>query len=332
MSEFRSAASSIPVIDVSALREGREIPKALVMEIDKACREIGFFTIINHGIDAAVIDEVLAQTRAFFDLPQDLKDSVEIHKSPYMRGYFNQGADKSDGILGDVKEGFDMASDLSRDDPYVQAGLPFYGPNAWPEFQPSFKPVMLDYHAQALALGQNLLKVFALALEMPEDYFHDKFVKPMAQLRVLRYPPTPHREGQAIGAGEHTDFGWITMIAQDGAGGLEVKNAAGEWIAVTPIESALVVNVGDLMSLWTNDRYTATIHRVLNNGNQVRYSAAFFMDPDYKAKVTCLPSCISHDNPRKYEPIVAGEYMDRRFLETTTFRDTQEPHRSNEHA
>lgn len=331
MSEFRCAPSSIPVIDVSGLRNESGIPQALIFAIDKACREIGFFTIINHGIEASTIDEMLAQTKIFFDLPQVLKDSVEIHKSPYMRGYFNQGADKSDGVLGDVKEGFDMASDLPCDDPYVKEGLSFYGPNSWPDFMPSFKPVMIDYHTKALNLGLNLLKVFALALDMPADYFSDKFVKPMAQLRVLRYPPTVHHEGDAMGAGEHTDFGWITMIAQDSAGGLEVKNTAGVWIAVTPIESSLVVNVGDLMSRWTNDRYTATVHRVLNSGSQVRYSAAFFMDPDYKAIVTCLPSCTSHDNPQKYESIIAGEYMDRRFLETTTFRENQESRGSIEY-
>lgn len=316
-------AESIPIIDVGDLRPGNPIPPRLIKEIDKALKEVGFFTVINHGIDHILISDFFSQIKSFFDLPLDSKEMIEIHKSPHMRGYFSEGADKSDGILGDIKEGYDMATDLPLDDPYVKAKLPFYGPNVWPKELPEFKSVMTEYHTQMLVFGKRLLKVFALALNMPIDYFDDKFIKPMAQLRILRYPSISHVQGEPIGAGEHTDFGWITMIAQNDTGGLEIQKSDGTWTPVKPVPNSFVVNVGDLMSLWTNERYKATMHRVINTTGKIRHSAAFFMDPDYTATVECLPSCCSKENPAKYETIVAGEYMDRRFLETTTFRELE---------
>lgn len=312
---------TIPIIDVASLTRAGDISPGLIKEIDKACREVGFFTVINHGVDETLISRVLADMASFFDLPDNSKDKVAINKSPYMRGYFNEGADKSDGILGDVKEGYDMAADLSLDDEFVKAKLPFYGPNVWPVELPSFKVSMTEYHSQMLAFGMKLLKVFALALEMPADYFDNKFIKPMAQLRVLRYPSTDYMHGEPIGAGEHTDFGWITMISESDAGGLEVQSSSGTWIRVRPIPNAFVVNVGDLMSRWTNDRYKATLHRVINRSGKLRHSAAFFMDPDYTASVECLSSCYDDKLPAKYEAVLAGEYMDKRFHETTTFRE-----------
>lgn len=313
-------SDNIPIIDLNGLRPGNPIPVRLVKDVDEALREIGFFTVINHGVDYELVSNMFLQMKSFFDLSPGSKERIEIHKSPYMRGYFSEGADKSDGVLGDIKEGFDMASDLALDDPYVVAKLPFYGPNVWPVELPEFKSVMTEYHAKMLMLGKSLLRVFALALNMPIDYFDDKFIKPMAQLRILRYPSISYMQGGAIGAGEHTDFGWITMIAQSDTGGLEVQKSNGSWMSVKPVPNSFVVNVGDLMSLWTNERYKATMHRVINTTGKIRHSAAFFMDPDFTASVECLPSCCSKENPAKYEAIVAGEYMDRRFLETTTFR------------
>lgn len=314
---------NIPLIDVASLTLGGEITPRLIMEIDTACREVGFFTVVNHGVDDTLISTVFSQIESFFDLPTQAKEQIEIHKSPYMRGYFSEGADKSDGILGDVKEGFDMAADLPLDDEFVKARLPFYGPNVWPVELPGFRRAMTEYHSQMLTFGKKLLNVFALALNMPIDYFDDKFKKPMAQLRVLRYPSTKYSDGEPMGAGEHTDFGWITMISESNTGGLEVQSAGGDWIKVQPMPNAFVINVGDLMSRWTNDRYKATLHRVINTSGKIRHSAAFFMDPDYTAKVECLPSCCTDDSPAKYKTIVAGEYMDQRFLETTTFRELE---------
>lgn len=180
---------------------------------------------------------------------------------------------------------------------------------------------MTEYYTNMLQLGGLLLKSFARGVGVNDHFFDEKFRKPMAQMRLLRYPPTPNLNNKQIGAGEHTDFGWITMIAQDKVGGLEVLNKQGEWVDVPAIPLSLVVNIGDLMSRWTNDQYEATFHRVINRNKKERYSIAFFMDPDYHARVECLGSCMSETRPAKYPPIVAGEYMNKRFYETTTFRE-----------
>jgi len=209
--------------------------------------------------------------------------------------------------------------------PEAVAGLPFYGPNVWPESQPEFKEVMSCYHKVHLDLGRSLLRMFARGLNVSEQFFDDKFIKPMAQLRALRYPPSTGSGNELNGAGEHTDFGWITMIAQEpGTCGLEVKDIYGKWIKVPYVPSTLFVNIGDLMQMWTNDHYKATYHRILNRGAKERHSIAFFMDPDYYAKIQCLETCTSNENPARYDPFIVGDYMNRRFYETTTFRESEE--------
>jgi isopenicillin N synthase-like dioxygenase len=315
----------VPIIDVGALFGGDEQSvQALVDDIARACKKIGFFYIRNHGIEDAFYEQAFAVSKALFALPQHEKEELDIQLSPYMRGYFSHGADKSDGINDDIKEGFDMATDLPVSDPYVVKKLPFYGPNVWPRSLPEFKTVMTEYHRRHLELGRALLRMFARGLHVPETFFDDKFVKPMAQLRTLRYPVSADRAVELNGAGEHTDFGWITMIAQQpGTGGLEVKDVHGNWVGVPVIPSTLVVNIGDLMQMWTNDAYTATFHRVINRSAVARHSIAFFMDPDYFVEIECLSSCTSADRPAKYPPIMVGDYMNKRFYETTTFREKE---------
>ncbi len=315
-----SDQSKIPIIDLSGLFEDDTALQTIASEISTACIEIGFFYIINHGISASLCRDVFQQAYDFFNLPDFEKEKINIQKSRYMRGYFGHGADKSDGIVGDIKEGFDMAADLPFDNEYVKAKIPFYGPNVWPEKPPGFRNVLSEYHAAMLNLGLALLRAFATSLQMPKNYFEDKFVCPMAQIRMLRYPPQPYMDKRAMGAGEHTDFGWITMIAQDEHLGLQVLGRDNRWIDIHPLPHSFVVNSGDLMTRWTNDLYTATFHRVINLNDIDRYSVAFFMDPDYFAEVSCLPTCVSENNPERYSPIVVGDYMNRRFHETTTFR------------
>lgn len=325
MSNAEKPASIIPIIDVGAIfgRDAGAI-QSLVDEIAKACRSIGFFYIVNHGIEADLYERAFAASRSLFQLPLADKIALDITKSPHMRGYFGFGGDKSDGVHDDIKEGFDMAMDLPLDDPYVKEGLTFYGPNVWPPSLPQFKEVMTEYHRRHLHVGRALLRLFARGLGVHDEFFDNKFVKPMAQFRTLRYPPSHNPRAPEIGAGEHTDFGWITMIAQDDAGGLEIQDRHGIWGQVPYVPGSLVVNVGDLMSMWTNDTYTATMHRVINRGIRDRYSIAFFMDPDYHVVVECLDSCISQGRPAKYPPIVVGDYMNRRFYETTAFRPGHE--------
>lgn len=316
------SGSLVPIIDMGAAFGGDEKGlHALVTDIAKACKKIDFFYITNYGIDDSFYEKAFDVSKALFSLPQQKKNTLDIKLSSHMRGYFSYGADKSDGINGDIKEGFDMATDLPISDSYVVKKLPFYGPNIWPESLPEFKTIMNDYHRRHLGLGRIMLRLLASGLNVPENFFDDKFMKPMAQLRTLRYPPSNDCTVELNGAGQHTDFGWITMISQElGTNGLQVRDTHGNWVDVPALPSTLVVNIGDLMQMWTNDFYTATFHRVINKSLVNRHSIAFFMDPDYFAKIKCLDSCVSKKMPAKYLPFTVGDYMNRRFYETTTFR------------
>jgi isopenicillin N synthase-like dioxygenase len=305
----------VPIVDLSAADNLGQVARG----IKTACETTGFFYVVNHGVSEVLQRGALAQTARLFGLPLAAKQQHDISRSKYMRGYFGHGADKSDGVHDDIKEGFDLALDLPETDPYVRARLPFYGPNTWPSGLPAFKPVIEGYYDAMIRLGTTLLRAFAIGLGVAEGFFDSRFARPMAQMRLLRYPPHHGLAERRIGAGEHTDFGYLTMILQDEAGGLEIRDTGGAWVPVPPLPGSLVVNIGDLMQRWTNNRYIATMHRVVNNRDRARYAIAFFMDPDYHARIECLPSCAGPTRPARYPPITAGEYMLRRFGETTSF-------------
>lgn len=308
---------TVPIIDLF----GAESLTQVARDIAAACETTGFFYLVNHGVNEVLQRGALVQTARLFGLPLAAKQEHDISRSKYMRGYFGHGADKSDGVHDDIKEGFDLALDLPETDSYVRDRVPFYGPNNWPSGLPAFKPVIQGYYDAMMGVGMILLRAFAIGLEVEEAFFDTRFATPMAQMRLLRYPPHHGLAGRQIGAGEHTDFGYLTMILQDDAGGLEIKDARGAWVPVPPLPGSLVVNIGDLMQRWTNDRYIATMHRVMNNRDRARYSIAFFMDPDFYARIECLPTCAGPARPARYTPITAGEYMVQRFRETTNFCD-----------
>jgi isopenicillin N synthase-like dioxygenase len=270
MNQFRGnspAKTAIPIIDVAGLQGDHNAFKRVAKEIHEACVEVGFFYVKNHSVPHKLTDRTFQQLGKFFDLRKTEKEEVHIEKSMYMRGYFSAGSDKSDGILGDKKEGYDMARDLPITHPYVSSKIPFYGPNAWPKNPPDFRETMIEYHQSLLDFGLEMLQAFAVSLNMPKSFFDDKFLEPMAQMRLLRYPKQAGEFSTGIGAGEHTDFGWITLIAQDNHRALQILTKGNEWIYVEPIPDTFVVNVGDLMSIWTNDLYPATMHRVVNENN-----------------------------------------------------------------
>ena len=305
----------VPIVDLSGTRSLDQVAK----DIAAACETIGMFYVVNHDIEEALLRGALRQTARLFDLPLATKQQHHINRSHYMRGYFGHGADKSDGVHDDIKEGFELALDLPETDSYVRDRLPFYGPNDWPSGLPRFKPVMQVFYDAMMRVGMKLLRAFAIGLGVEEGFFDARFAKPVAQMRLLRYPPHRGLPARLIGAGEHTDFGYLTMILQDQAGGLEIKDAGGAWAPVVPLPGSLVVNIGDLMQRWTNDRYIATMHRVVNNRSRARHSIAFFMDPDFYARIECLPTCAGPARPARYTPVTAGEYLLERIRETTNF-------------
>jgi isopenicillin N synthase-like dioxygenase len=312
--------TDIPIVDFAPMLRDDPAGRARVAEaIRDACANVGFFYLINHGVSAETRDHAFAAARRFFDLPAAAKADIHIAKSAHVRGYAAIGGESFDSAnaAGDLKESFDMALEVPLDDPVMRDGQSLYGPNVWPAGDEAFRDDIMAYYDAVLALCGRLLRAFALALDLPDDYFEPYIGMPLASMRLLHYPPQPASvpDGQ-IGAGAHSDYECFTILAQDEVGGLQVLNADGDWIAAPPIEGAFVVNIADMMARWTNDRFVSTLHRVVNAGGRDRYSIPFFFGPAYDATIAPLPSCVSAEKPAAYPPVVAGPYLESRFAAT----------------
>lgn len=314
---------TIPVIDLSDMYGAdRSARQAVANQLGQACMQVGFFYVKNHGVSQAVIDEMFGQAQRFFARPLEEKMQIHISKSSHHRGYVPLLEENTDPTArGDLHEAFDCALDVAADDADVLAGKTLYGPNVYPANLPGFREVVDRYYWELFALGRTIFRAFALALDLPEDFFEDKITKPLAQLRLLRYPPqTGEIDEKQIGTGAHSDYECFTILAQDEVGGLQVLNSAGEWISAVPIPGTFVVNVGDQMARWTNDLFSSTVHRAINRSGRERYSIPYFFGPNYDTWVDVLPSCVSPEHPAQYEPVTTGEYIIGRFNETFAYR------------
>ncbi|HQT45732.1 MAG TPA: 2-oxoglutarate and iron-dependent oxygenase domain-containing protein [Acidocella sp.] len=304
----------IPVIDFAPFLSGDDAARlAVARRIGAACRDIGFFYVVNHGVPEAVVAQVYAQTKRFFTLPEAQKAAIAIENSPCHRGWFRLGAENLDPERqardGDLKEGIKIGRDLPPGHPLVLAGTPLHGPNQWPDL-PGWREIMQNYYNRMVALGTELLHALAHALGIDADYFDDWLNAPMTTLGPLHYPPQRGRITEAqLGAGAHTDYGCLTLLSQDAAGGLQVRNAAGVWLDAPPIPGSFVVNIGDMMERWTNGVFTSTPHRVINTSGQARFSLPFFFDPDFSTPVACIPTCLAPGGAAKYPPTTAGQHL-----------------------
>ena len=308
----------VPLIDLGPLRDGSAAGLAQVAgRIGAAARDIGFFAVCNHGVPDDLVAEMFAAARAFFALPVAVKDELAIETSPVYLGYARVELERLDPTLpGDVKESFNMGRERAADDPDVAAGAPFVGANRWPAL-PGFRAVMVRYFEALTRAGLDIHRAIAADLGLPAGYFADAYSRPLTALRVLRYPPHPGAfDGTQYGAGPHTDYGGLTLLAQDGTEGLEVRRRDGTWIPVAPAPGTFVCNIGDAMMRWTNDVYVSNAHRVVNRSGRERYSAAFFCEPNPDAQIACIPACASDANPAKYPPIAFADFL-RSKLEPT---------------
>lgn len=308
-------STSLPLIDVRAL-DGTDSAQIgdVVREIGAACRDIGFFYVVAHGVPDTLMRETFAMARDFFSLPEAQKSKASILASRHNRGYVAMQGERLDPSKpGDLKEAFNIGLEIAPDDPELLAGVPFRGLNTWPEL-PEFRSTMLAYFDAVWSLGRLLHRAFAMDLGLSPAYFEDKLDRPMATLRLLHYPEMPGSvaPGQ-LGAGEHTDYGNITLLATDDAGGLEVRRRDGTWLSAPPIPGAFVINIGDCLMRWSNDIYISTPHRVVNPRGRERTSIAFFLDPNPDALVAALPGTTRPGVPAKYPPVVAADYLRRRL-------------------
>jgi isopenicillin N synthase-like dioxygenase len=303
--------NDVPVIDFSPFRKGTPEGKAKVATaIREACEGIGFFYLAGHGVAQSEIDRVFAASRRFFELP--LEERMKVKLTPKQnRGYQPLGsrmyADKADAP--DQNESYKYQHEYSENDPDILDGNRVHARNQWPSGLPGWRETLIAYYGKMERLTDELLRAFALALDLPEYYFTEFYKKPLTQINLLHYPPRPIPPGiRQFGLRPHSDTTAFTILVQDDNGGLQVERN-GDWIEVPPIAGTYVINIGDMMARWTNDRFTSTPHRVINRSGKERYSIPYFAIPDFDAVVACLPSCKGPERPAKYPPLRVGDFM-----------------------
>lgn len=283
---------SLPVIDIEPLRrmsDGAAIT-ATAQQIDAACRTFGFFYAAGHGIAPAIVADLLAASRDFFELPEPDKARIAMARGGIAwRGWFPVAGELTSGVP-DLKEGLYLGEELGTDDPRVAAGLPLHGANLWPDAVPALRPAVEAYLGAATRAGEALMRGMALALGLDAGHFAGGLTRnPTVLFRIFHYPAT--RPGTAsdegFGVGEHSDYGLLTLLGQDDKGGLEVRTREG-WIDVSPLGDALVINVGDMFERLTRGRFRSAPHRVVNRAGVSRYSFPLFFDPDFMAAVEPL--------------------------------------------
>lgn len=305
-----AGALKLPVIDLSA-----EDKLSTVDSIRQACTEIGFFYVINHGVDKDMLGKLFCQSKNFFSLPIEAKMKVERKEHRGYTPFYSEKLDPLSSHAGDLKESFYIG-------PFEDDAVSCL--NQWPseDTLPAWRETMEAYYKQVLLAGERLLSLIALALDLGDNFFEEvgALKEPYPFLRLLHYPgESVSCNGEVIGASAHSDYGMITLLATDGVPGLQVcreKDCQPRvWEEVLHIDGALIVNIGDMLERWTNCRFRSTLHRVISTG-QERYSAAFFLDPNNDCVVECLKSCCSESSPPKFAPIRSGDYLEQRLRAT----------------
>ncbi len=322
------AFEEIPIIDLAPmLGSDLAAKRALAAEIRQACIEIGFFYIRNHGVAQALIDATFAECPRFFGLPLDDKMAIHVRHSLNNSGYTPLLEENTDPTAkGDLHEAFDIAHELPETEPDRAQVARYYGANQWPDEATvaGFRTTIETYYRAMHDLGRRLFSAFALALDLPEDYFVPLTNRPTAVMRIVAYPSQSGViDPQQIGIGAHSDYECFTILAQETVPALQVRNQQGRWIDAPPIRGTFVINIGDQMARWTNDLFASTLHRAINTSGRARYSIPFFLGSNHDTLITALPGCVSLDRPAKYPPVLAGDYVQSRFDATYAYR--QEP-------
>ncbi|NMF64102.1 isopenicillin N synthase family dioxygenase [Brasilonema octagenarum] len=301
----------IPIIDFHLFTSSDATDRqTVVQQIYQACHQIGFMYLKNTNISNDLIHQVLKQSKDFFDLPLTVKQQLAWTDEFSNQGYVGLERERlNPNNPGDLKEAFNIGkqklTDIALTDKLSS---------------PAKNPHIINFYQACTELANNVLQAIALALKLPEDFFATNHNQQNHTLRLLHYPSLsqPPKLRQ-VRAGEHSDYGSITLLFQDEVGGLEVRTASGKWIAAAPTPDTIVVNTGDLMERWTNHVFCSTKHRVMIQNddtlNQSRYSVAFFCHPNDYTEIVCLESC-QRDKSPIYPPILAGEYLLSRLQAT----------------
>lgn len=326
----------VPVIDLAPWHGGSPDGRATVAAaLDAACRRVGFFQVIGHGVATPTIDAMLAETAAFFAAPVSEKRAAASPSPEVNRGYAARGEEGLAYSLGverppDLFEAFNIGpDDPDLSVPAIAAERDrLFAANIWPAGRPALRAALVEYFEEVRSVAGTLTEVFALALGLPERWFAPFTDHSTDTLRVVHYetaPGDPDPLSGQMGMGAHTDYGICTVLYADPVPGLQIIGPDGEWHDVLPAAGAFLVNLGDLTAQWTNDRWRSTVHRVLPPARSAdrpnrRRSAAFFHDGNHDALIECVPTCTGPDDPPRYAPITAGEHLMAKLLGPRTLR------------
>ncbi|EWM20785.1 Isopenicillin N synthase [Nannochloropsis gaditana] len=313
--------AALPIVDLAAPEEAPRI-------LYDACRDFGFFYLINHGVPQALIDDMLTESKAFFSLPLDEKEKVSVRHNKINRGYTafeEETLDPTRQTRGDTKEGFYLGREVAMESEEARS-FPLHGPNVWPDpvKLPRWRPVMNAYFTALSSLGLRTVRLLLRALGLPEHHLDDTFTRPMAALRLLHYSTQASNPSEGVyAAGAHTDYGMFTFLMTDHTPGLQVwRGGAGQedgsWQEVPAVEGAFIVNLGDMLQRWTNDVFKSTAHRVViqEATEEGRYSAPFFYEPNFDTLVACLPGFVKEGEVPRHVPIKSGEYLLGKYRQT----------------
>ena len=314
---------TVPVIDISPFVTGAQTGRGAVVEqVRRACEDTGFFSIVGHGVPSEAIERIRQDLAISFALPQEDKLAIKRPAQQISRGYNPMGTQAVAGTLGavtppDLQESFGFGyCDVPDDDPYFHTdmGEIFFAPNLWPAAPADLKDTIVEYRRVMNELAGKIMNIFALALDLDEGFFDDKVDRAISVLRIVNYPALEASplDGQWR-AGAHSDYGTLTLLhIEDYPQGLQIETHDGNWIDVPSVPGGYVINIGDLMMRWTNDRWISTKHRVVcpspEYAERARTSIAFFHQPNYDAVCETFPSCITPGESARYEPITSGAH------------------------
>jgi isopenicillin N synthase-like dioxygenase len=319
---------ALPIVDLTGLAAAADAAdpgglRGLADAFDAACRAYGFCYVVNHGVPPALIDAAFAASAAFHARPLKEKQAIAINKAH--RGYMAMASSLivTSSIEKPTKPNLSESFMLMHEVAPGEESGPLDGPNQWPAEPKIFRPAIEAYESALNLLARRMTRMIAVALGLEPAGLDRFFARPTTFLRLLHYPPTPFEaDSRQYGSAPHTDYGFITILAQDRAGGLQVRSLGGEWIEATPIDGAFVVNIGDMGSRWTNGRWRSTPHRVINRSGGDRYSMPYFHDPAASEIIECLPTCCTPEEPARYPPVRYGDYLMERIDANYAYRAT----------
>ena len=331
-------AADVTAVDLEPFRSGDAAERAAVAAaIDAACRGSGFLRVTGHGVPADLCREMLDVTGRFFDQSLAAKMRFVVADKEANRGYAPSGSEALSYSIGDDVAAPDLfeAFNVGREDAvgdYYDRHRRFYAPNVWPDTPPEFRSVWNEYEEAADSLARALLVAFAVALDLPESFFLDRTAHAIATRRGINYerrPGDPAVEPGQLRMGAHTDYGILTVLLADDVPGLQIQRD-GTWRDVATPPGTLLINIGDMLARWTNDRWNSTMHRVVpppadTSGTVRRRSVARFLEPDPDCVIECLPSCCSTENPARYEPVAAGEWLLAKLMGPRDLRPAEIP-------